>query len=79
MSKRLITVMTEYIRQEGPQGKLKLALAIGRGERMVDRYWKRESIPSRDTALKLALACGINEPEAREIASEYSLGQRRTA
>jgi len=79
MSKRLSKAITEYVRQEGPQGRLKLALAIGRGERMIDRYWKEESTPSRDTALKIALACGLSETEARDIASEYSLGQRRTA
>lgn len=77
MSKRLSQVMTEYMRLEGPQGRLKLAMAIKRGERMIDRYWKEESTPTRDTALTIALACGISEQEAREIASEYSLTGRK--
>lgn len=77
MSKRLNEVMTRYMDKEGKAGKLKLALAICRGERMIDRYWNGESTPSRDTAFKLALQCGLNEGEARELASEFPISGRK--
>lgn len=70
MSRRLIEVMKEFLVKEGQIGKAKLALAVGRGDRMVDRYLKGQSIPSRNQAYRLALACGCNERDALALAGD---------
>lgn len=76
---RLIRLMNAKIEAEKSPGKSKLALAIGRSDRMVDRFRKGESIPSPDQAYKLALACGCSEEDARAIKIESIDWPRRTA
>lgn len=77
---RLIRLMNAKIEAERSPGKSKLALAIGRSDRMVDRFRKRESTPTPDQAYKLALACGCSAEEALAIKLECSSDRpRRTA
>lgn len=79
MSDRLIQRLNEYVTKEGQRGKTKLALAINRGERMVDRYLKGQSAPSSHIAYLLAVECGCSEKEALTLARELSSEAKETA
>ncbi len=70
--------MNAKIEAEKSPGRSKLALAIGRGERMVDRFRKRESTPTPEQAYRLALACGCSREDALAIKQECS-PERQTA
>lgn len=74
---RLIQLMNDMVVREGSQGRMRMALAIDRGERMVRRYLNGESIPSQKTAYRLALACGCTDEEALAVARECSSGGDR--
>lgn len=80
MSKRLVKLINQIVIKEGVKGKLRLALAIGKGERMIDRYRKGTCNPSQKDAYDLALACGCSNEDALKIAEEcHPLEARESA
>lgn len=80
MSQRLIEMLNTVVLREGPRGKARLSLAAGRGEKMIDRYRRGESIPPADIVRSLALACGCGEQEALALAREcLPEARKRTA
>lgn len=68
MNQRLIDLMKRKISQEGPTARLRLALSINRGERMIDLYLKGTSHPRYEQAYALAKECEATDEEAHEIA-----------
>lgn len=72
MCKRLMELIDRVVLKEGSKGRTRLALAIERGERMIDRYQKGLSVPSSNNAYKLAREAGGTDEEALEIAKECS-------
>lgn len=70
MSNRLCEAMKTLILKEGSTGRAKLGAAVGRGERMIQRYLKGDATPSPDNAYKLARECGLDEADALAIARE---------
>lgn len=77
MGSRLADLINRVWVKEGRQGRLRLALAAHRGEKMIDRYRLGSCAPSSDVALKLALACGCSEKEAERIADEHARAKER--
>lgn len=69
MSRKLIDLMKQKIRKDGPSAKLTIALAGGVGERMIERYITGQSSPRPDGAYLLAKACGATDSEAEDIRS----------
>lgn len=66
-------MMKAKVDKEGPAAKLKMALAINRGERMIERYLNKLTIPRPEIASALAKACGATEQVALEISKESYL------
>jgi hypothetical protein len=80
--KQLVRLMEDVVTKEGQPGKLRLGIAVRKGERTIDRYMKQEYVPTSEIAYQLALACGVGEKEALAIAREASktrVDRRRTA
>lgn len=70
MTQQLIKAMNDIVLKEGMSGRLRLALAIGRSERMIRRYCNGLSTLSPEHAYALAIECGFNEKDAKRVASE---------
>lgn len=70
MSERLIQAMKDVLLKEGETGKGRLADAIGRQTRMIERYVDKSQTPTESNAYKLAVACGLSEEDALAIAKE---------
>lgn len=67
---RLLKKMKDYVTVNGQEGKSRLALAAGRGEQMIDRYLKGQSIPPEQARYDIALTMGCTHEEALELAQE---------
>jgi hypothetical protein len=65
-----LELLDTYLTKYGTDGKRRLALAVGRGEQMIDRYRKRQAVPPSNVAFRIALACGLEEAEALALAKE---------
>lgn len=78
MNQRLVELMKAVITREGNAGIARLSLAAERRERMIDRYIKGTSKPSKTVAYNLAIACGCHDLEAQVLANEHS-SEARTA
>lgn len=72
MSAQLVKLMKEVIIREGSTGRMKLALAAGRGEKMIERYLKGTSAPGSDVVYRIAKACGCSDKDALALASKAS-------
>lgn len=80
MHHKLEQRLSQFFIQHGKgQGKLKLAMALGRTAPMVDRYLRGDSRLKPDLAHKLALFLGCTEDEALKIAMEIASERKASA
>jgi len=77
MSTGIKALIAEYITKHGRPGKAQLCVAVGKSENTFNR-WLKEGIPTAYDAFKIALACGLEEPEALRLAREEALPMAAT-
>jgi hypothetical protein len=71
MSERLRAVLRDYIIKYDYEGKEKLAKAVNRSVKTLNR-WLKDGVPGSHEAYKLARQCGVGEEEALDLAKECS-------
>lgn len=80
MHSKLESKLNQFFIQTGKgQGKIKLAIALGRTVPMIDRYLRGDSRLKPDLAHKLALFLGCDDSEALEIATEIANERKASA